>query len=142
MVDALNIGAKCMSREKDAVIQNDILKFVNDYGMLGIIIAMPATTKFMNYDYVYFAKKFLNKESMPSSEYADLFFPFEKPDIQRGANNSVGLSVEGDTSIMALSLTMSEKPLAVNMEFLRMYAEKYDWIKATFKDLAFSSFIR
>ncbi len=138
VVDALNIGAKCMSREKDDIIQKDILKFVNDYGLFGIMTAMPTTTNFMNYEYVYFAKKFSNKESMPSSEYADLFFPFEKPDIKRGADNSVGLSVEGDTAMMAIALTMSERPLAVNMEFQRIYAERYDWVKGTFKDLAFT----
>ena len=138
VIDALNIGAKCMSREKDAVIQKDILKFVNDYGLLGIMTAMPTTTKFIDYEYVYFAKKFLNKESMSSLEYADLFFPFEKPEIQKGADNSVRWDIATDTAMMALALTMGDRPTAVNMEFQRIYAEKYDWIKATFKDLAFT----
>lgn len=39
---------------------------------------------------------------------------------------------------MALAMTMSDKPMAVNMSFQREYAELYEWIKQQFIDLAFN----
>ena len=37
-------------------------------------------------------------------------------------------------------MAMSDKPMAVNMSFQREYAERYDWIKRQFTDLAFTYF--
>ena len=39
---------------------------------------------------------------------------------------------------MALAMTMSDKPMAVNMSFQREYAEPYEWMKQQFIDLAFT----
>ena len=40
--------------------------------------------------------------------------------------------------MIALAMTMSDKPMAVNMSFQREYAERYEWIKQQFEDIAFS----
>ena len=40
--------------------------------------------------------------------------------------------------MMALAMTMSDKPMAVNMSFQREYAEPYEWMKQQFIDLAFT----
>ena len=34
--------------------------------------------------------------------------------------------------MIALAMTMSDKPMAVNMSFQREYAERYEWIKQQF----------
>lgn len=39
---------------------------------------------------------------------------------------------------MALAMTMSGKPMAVNMVFQRGYAERYDWLKQQFTDWVFT----
>ena len=39
--------------------------------------------------------------------------------------------------MMALAMTMSDQPMAVNMGFQREYAERYDWLKQQFTDWIF-----
>ena len=39
--------------------------------------------------------------------------------------------------MLALALTMSDQPMAVNMSFQRDYAERYDWLKRQFTDWIF-----
>ena len=39
--------------------------------------------------------------------------------------------------MLALMLTMSDQPLAVNMGFQREYGERYDWLKQQFIEWAF-----
>ncbi len=40
--------------------------------------------------------------------------------------------------MMALALTMTDKPMANNMSFQREYAERYDWVTQQFMDWAFT----
>jgi hypothetical protein len=46
-------------------------------------------------------------------------------------------NIEGDKAMMALAMTMSDRPMAVNMGFQREYAERYDWLKQQFTDWIF-----
>ena len=41
--------------------------------------------------------------------------------------------------MMALTMTMSDRPMAVNMSFQRQYAESYEWMKQVFTDWAFNA---
>ena len=41
-------------------------------------------------------------------------------------------NIENDRVMMALAMTMTDKPMAVNMSFQREYAERYDWMKQQF----------
>ena len=47
-------------------------------------------------------------------------------------------NIENDRVMMALAMTMTDKPMAVNMSFQREYAEPYEWMKQQFIDLAFT----
>ena len=47
-------------------------------------------------------------------------------------------NIQNDRVMMALAMTMSDKPMAVNMSFQREYAERYEWIKQQFIDLSFT----
>lgn len=38
-------------------------------------------------------------------------------------------NIENDRVMMALTMTMTDKPMAVNMSFQREYAERYEWMK-------------
>ena len=74
---------------------------------------------------------------MSTQDYLELFFPFEKLDIQKkGAKSQWNLS--GDRAMMTLALTMQDAPQAVSMSFQREYAERYDGMARACKALAIS----
>lgn len=56
--------------------------------------------------------------------------------VKRGIESMWNIS--GDRTMMGLAMTMSERPMAVNMSFQRDYAERYDWLRQQFTDLAFT----
>ena len=66
-----------------------------------------------------------------------LFFPFHNPDVVKRGVESMW-NIQNDRVMMALAMTMSDKPMAVNMSFQREYAEPYEWMKQQFIDLAFT----
>lgn len=141
VIDALNVGLTCMDSTKtDEDKENAIFGFISNYGLLGLMTALPTTPKFMDYDAVYLMKnQYIKEETMQTEKYLKLFFPLEMPDIVKHSNG-VAWNVSGDTEMMALAMTMTNRPMAVNMEFQREYAERYDWILKQFKDWAFTFF--
>ena len=137
VVDALNIGRMCMSRKPDAEIQDAIREFAGKYGLFGLMTALPTTPKFMDYEAVYLPKNpFIREETMSTADYLALFFPFENLDMAKRGIESVW-NVKGDRVMLALALTMSDLPMAVNMSFQREYAERYDWLKRQFTEWIF-----
>ena len=138
VLDALNIGRMCMSRQSDADIQQAILEFALNYGLMGLMTALPTTPQFMDYEAVYLPRNhYIKEEAMQTEDYLALFFPFEKPDVVKHGIESMW-NISNDKTMMALALTMSDKPMAMNMEFQREYAERYDWLKRLFADWAFT----
>jgi len=139
VVDALNIGMMCMQqnpRERD--IRAEILTFAAKYGLLGIITALPTTPEFIDYNAVYLPKNpILKAETMSVTEYIDLFFPFDKPRF-RHKGGEADWSVHNDRTMLGLMLAFENKPVAMSMALQRGYAERYAWIRAQLKDLAFS----
>ncbi len=141
VIDALNVGLTCMDSTKtDEDKENAIFGFISNYGLLGLMTALPTTPKFMDYDAVYLMKnQYIKEETMQTEQYLKLFFPLEMPDIVKHSNG-IAWNVSGDTEMMALAMTMTNRPMAVNMEFQREYAERYDWILKQFKNWAFTFF--
>lgn len=138
VLDAINIGRMEAQKKSDAEIQKAIRQFALKYGLLGLMTALPTTPTFMDYETVYLPKNhFIKKESMSTKDYLALFFPFDQPDVvKRGVESMWNIS--NDRVMMALAMTMSDKPMAVNMSFQREYAERYEWMKQQFNDLAFT----
>ena len=136
-MDAINIGRMGMSKKPDAEIQKAIQQFAVKYGLFGLMTALPTTPSFMDYEAVYLPKNhFIKEETMSTEDYLDLFFPFDKLDvIKRGVESM--WNIQNDRIMMALAMTMTDKPMAVNMSFQREYAERYEWIKQQFIDIAF-----
>ena len=98
-----------MSKKPDAEIQKAIQQFAVKYGLFGLMTALPTTPNFMEYEAVYLPKNhFIKEETMSTEKY------------------------------LALALTMTDKPMAVNMSFQREYAERYEWMKQQFIDWAFT----
>lgn len=138
VLDAIDIGRMGMGKKPDAEIQKAIQQFAVKYGLFGLMTALPTTPNFMDYEAVYLPKNhFIKAESMDTMEYLKLFFPFDEPDVIKNGINSMW-TVHNDRIMMALAMTMSDKPLAMNMSFQREYAERYDWMKQQFIDWSFT----
>lgn len=139
VIDALNVGLICMSREStEQDKEQAVLGFVSEYGLLGFMTAIPTTPKFMDFDTVYLLKnQFIKAETMSTYDYIDIFFPFEKLNITGNGENRKW-DITGDVQMMALAMTKQNEPMAAGMEAQRNYAEPYDWLVRQFKDWAFT----
>ena len=137
VLDALNVGLLSMGRKSEEVIRQGVMDFVNKYGLLGFMTALPTTPQFMDYEAVYIPKnQYLREETMPTEKYLELFYPFDQLDLVKKGIES-GWNISKDKTMQALALTFSEQPMAMNMSFQRQYAERYDWLAAQFKDWGF-----
>lgn len=139
-LDAINIGIMVMDNRAGSIVEQAIIRFAANYGMLGLMTALPTTARFMDYFYVYLPKNdFIREESMETQAYTDLFFPFEKP-TYRKEGDLVEWDIEGDVPIQALMLTLSQydTPIATQMTFLRGYAEDLIWVRNVFRAFAYN----
>jgi hypothetical protein len=138
VLDAINIGRMKGMKKSQQEIQGAIQQFATKYGLLGLMTALPTTPNFMDYEAVYLPKNhFIREESMSTKDYLELFFPFDKPDVVKRGVESMW-SVSNNRVMMALALTMSDNPMAVNMSFQREYAERYEWMQQQFEDISFT----
>jgi hypothetical protein len=138
VAEALNIGLKLMSGARDFYTDErtiaEICVFAEKYGLLGFMTGLPTTPEFMEYDTVYLPKnRHIRKDTMPSKEYAKLFFPFD--DKLNENPNPNRRYIKEDGSIM-VSLAARAKPKAIEMAYQQTYAESADWLFTQFKDWA------
>lgn len=131
------IGQMCFKRDTpDEEIQAAIREFACQYGLQGLMTALPTTAKFIDYDKVYLPKNdFIRAESMDTYEYMDYFFPFQKPDFRKKGTEYTW--DETERMMIDLILTFQTYPDSTVMSFMRYYGERYDWLKAVFKDWYF-----
>ena len=140
VVDALNIGLLCMSgsaatKKMQTRIQDAIRAFAGKYGLLGFMTALPTTPEFMKYDIAYLPKnRYLKAESMPTKDYAALFFPFDG-ELNKDPNPKKYHM--GDDGSIRVSLAARDKPKAIEMSYGKGYVEPYEWLFTQFKDWAF-----
>lgn len=138
VLDALNVGMLMMGRRKDVDVETAILEFVTKYGLLGLMTALPTTPSFMDYEAVYLPKNhFIKAETMETEDYLALFYPFEQLDVVKKGVES-DWTVSNDRTMIALTMTFADEPMAKTMSFQREYAEPYDWIAQQLKDWAFT----
>jgi len=138
VLKAVNLGLMCMNKNNiQEQLQNAIMDFVTGYGLLGFMTALPTTPDFITYHAVYLPKNhFIKEESMTTEKYLSYFFPFDKIDfVKKGMESSWSTD---DVQMMALIMTMKNKPQTVMMSFQKEYAERYDWLVTLFKDWAFT----
>ena len=138
VLKAVNLGLMCMDKNNSQErLQNAIMDFVTGYGLLGFMTALPTTPDFITYHSVYLPKNhFIKAESMTTEKYLSYFFPFDKIDFVKKELESSWST--DDMQMMALIMTMKNKPQAVMMSFQKEYAERYDWLVTLFKDWAFT----
>ena len=137
ILDALNVNTLGGKKDEE-VLQKSVLNFVCKYGLLGFLTALPTTHNFVDYEAVYLPKnEFITAETMPTRDYIDIFFPFEKPKFHKDSR-SAAWNIAGDIEMKSLALTMVDKPLALNIGFGRDYAERFDWLVKQFKAWSFT----
>ena len=138
VLDALNVGMLMMGRRTDVDVEAAILEFVTKYGLLGLMTALPTTPSFMDYEAVYLPKNhFIKVETVETEDYLALFYPFDQLDVVKKGMES-DWTFSGDRTMIALTMTFADDPMAKNMSFQREYAEPYDWVAQQFKDWAFT----
>lgn len=134
---ALDIGLMCYQNQSDTAIKAAMREFACQYGLLGIMTALPASAKFIEYGRVYLPKnELIRAEEMDPLEYISMFFPFQKPRFM----------VDNDYSrwkrLAAYSMEICESfkghAQATALSFSRTYGERYDWLKTIFKSWSFT----
>jgi len=142
VIDFLNVGLLMMGRKPKEEVKTAVLDFINQYGFLGIMTALPTTPKFVDYENVYFhINHFIKKEMMSTQDYLDIFFPFEKLDFIKKGNKyhwDIEAKPYEDRTHIAIIMAFQKSPEAVLMTYQKQYAERYDWLCKQFKDLAFN----
>ena len=137
VLDALNIGLMIRKSSKRKV-REAIMEFVSNYGLLGLMTALPTTPKFVDYKAVYLpVNHFIRDEVMATNRYLEQFFPFRKLDFKKKGKDAAWF-IDGDNTMLALAMTFRKEPDAQIMCFLRDYAEKYDWLVQVFQDWSFT----
>ncbi|MBQ8092859.1 MAG: hypothetical protein IJ242_04710 [Clostridia bacterium] len=138
VLDALNLGRLATRADRADQLHTNVMKFVQKYGLLGFMTALPTTPKFMEYEQVYLPKNhFIREEVMQTEDYLHIFFPFEPPDVVKYGVQS-RWNISDDKSMMALAMTLADRPMSVNLCCQRRYAEQYDWIVRMLQDWAFT----
>ena len=134
---AVNIGLQFMHKAPEDELKSMVLRFINSYGFLGFMTALPTTAEFITYESVYLPKNhFIKEESLSTESYLDYFYPFDKMDFhKKGVESSWSVS---DKDGIAIALATGKNPQAVTMSFQKEYAERYDWLVKEFSDWAFT----
>ena len=120
VLKAVNLGLMCMDKNNTQErLQSAIMDFVTCYGLLGFMTALPTTPDFITYHAVYLPKNhFIKEESMTTEKYLSYFFPFDKIDfVKKGMESSWSTD---DVQMMALIMTMKNKPQEVMMSFQKV----------------------
>ena len=128
--DAMTTGMTVIvCRNDDAEVHRAIREFVCKYGLLGIMTALPATTKFMDYEKVFLPKNILIRdEVLDTDKYMEMFFPFGRPDLN---------DPDEHEEMKKLFYLYFAAPDSVPMVTCRLYGERFDWLKAVFQDWMF-----
>ena len=139
VVKALNVGRVCMGIDRPEEEKNEaVYQFVKEYGLLGLMTALPTTPRFLSCDNVFLPiNHFIKRESMEVFEYLLYFYPFERPSIRKnGVEYSI--EIEGDNDMVALAMMSDGRPDEVHLSFQREYSERIEWLRQQFVDWAFT----
>ena len=137
IIDAINIGLLQITGQVDE-LYSALLEFMQKYGLLGFMTALPTTPRFIHYDAVYLPKnQYLTDETMTIDDYLLFFFPFDNFDFKKPGIDA-GWSIGGDIKMVEGTLAFSPRPEDINICFRREYCESYVWLLRQFTDWAFT----
>ena len=70
VLTAINIGTAAMNKASESELKEVIMAFVSEYGMLGLMTALPTTQDFITYEAVYLPKNhFIREENISAERY-------------------------------------------------------------------------
>ena len=78
MLTAINIGTTAMNKASESKLKEAIMGFVSEYGMLGLMTALPTTPDFITYEAVYLPKNHFIKEKYFDGKISVLLLPFDR----------------------------------------------------------------
>lgn len=64
VLTAINIGTTAMNKASESELKEAIMGFVSEYGMLGLMTALPTTPDFITYEAVYLPKIISSKKKI------------------------------------------------------------------------------
>jgi hypothetical protein len=100
VLTAINIGATAMNKANESELKEAIMGFVSEYGMLGLMTALPTTPDFITYEAVYLPKNhFIKEENISTERYLSCFFPFDKIDFRKKGSESYDWLDENERSL-------------------------------------------
>ena len=129
LVDILNVGRFVEKNDIENAIKN-IMKFVENYGLLGELTYLPLNTDIVKQSKVYLPAGNLvsNRETLPADEYIELFLKCKKKQkvvIKKNAKGEIlELSVENEMNPLAII----DRPAEYAVVFSRAYSECLVWI--------------
>ena len=92
VLDAVNVGRLVMKKSPEKKIKEAIQYFACNYGLLGMMTALPTTPNFVEYEKVYLLKnQFIRQETMDTLAYMKLFSPSGCPISISAALNPSGM---------------------------------------------------
>ena len=138
VLTALGIGLDVMQKKASMEeLKQRIQDFAQRFGLLGLMTALPTTPEFITYDAVYLPKNhFIKQETLSTEDYLAYFFPFDKISFVKKGRESMWNT--DNWEMLAVIMTLQDKPQAVLMSFQKEYAESYEWITTVFSDWAFT----
>ncbi len=75
VLDAVNIGLQVMHKAPEDELKSMVLRFINSYGFLGFMTALPTTAEFITYESVYLPKKtILLKKNLYQQKVISIIF--------------------------------------------------------------------
>ena len=95
-----NIGTTAMNKASESELKEAIMGFVSEYGMLGLMTALPTTPDFITYEAVYLPKNyFIKEENISTERYLSYFFPFDKIGFRKKGIESYDWLDENERSL-------------------------------------------
>ena len=133
---AVNIGLQVMHKAPEDELKSMVLRFINSYGFLGFMTALPTTAEFITYESVYLPKTILLKKNLYQQKVISIIFiRLIRWIFTKRVESSWSVS---DKDGIAIALATGKNPQAVTMSFQKEYAERYDWLVKEFSDWAFT----
>ena len=143
VIDAVYTGIQCSNLFSNTEEQHmDLIRqFACKYGLLGMMVGLPTTAHFVEYEKVYLPRnQFIREETMVTEEYISLFFPFKQPRFAKTGKEDFLWQMnttEHEFDEISLMMTFQNESTAKAMSFTRDYGERYDWMIEVFLEWSF-----
>ncbi|MDE7262515.1 MAG: hypothetical protein K2N78_10740 [Oscillospiraceae bacterium] len=126
---AMDIGMMLFHRKPEGEVREAMREFARKYDLLGIMTALPTTTKFIDYEKVYFPyNEIVKTESMETQDYLKLIFPLRMLDIKKsGVASAWNATTDDDKYLLPLLMAFRGAPEAMAMSFMRDYGERLQY---------------